>query len=145
MTQNDQNNLDILAYLRGELSGEALTRIEALIAEDADFAADVEFQRTLRQTLQGSEQAETSSEFGWARLSKAIDAEAKTQAEADILPAANDRQKPIQFWKYAALFLACAMFGQTYLMASTKSGDTNDKYFMASEICLLYTSPSPRD
>jgi len=45
MTQNDQNNLDILAYLRGELSGEERKTIETLIAEDADFAADVEFQR----------------------------------------------------------------------------------------------------
>ena len=131
MKQNDQDKPDILAYLRGELSAENSAIIEDLMAQDAEFAADVEFQRTLRTALKENAAADTASEYGWARLSKAIDTESKTNL---LLPAANDTQPSIRYWKYAAIFLACAVFGQAYLLVSSNSDDANDKYFMAGGV-----------
>ena len=130
MKQTEHNTPDILAYLRGELRAEEREVIERLIAQDPDFAANIEFQRILRETLQGGDAAETSSEFGWARLSKAIDAE----LEVNAVPAANDAPQSVRFWKYAAIVLACAVFGQTYLMVASNSDTANDKYFMAGDI-----------
>lgn len=130
MKQNDQNKPDILAYLRGELSAEDRAAIENLMGQDTEFAANVEFQRTLRATLKENVTAEAASEFGWARLSKAIDAESQT----NLLPAANDTEQSGRYWKYAAIFLACAVFGQTVLTMTTNSDDANDKYFMAGGV-----------
>ena len=130
MKQTEDNTPDILAYLRGELGDKDRAIIESLIAQDPKFAANVEFQRTLRDTLQGNDATETSSEFGWARLSKAIDAE----LDINAVPAANDTRQSGRFWKYAAIGLACAVFGQTYHMVASNSDDANDKYFMAGDI-----------
>jgi len=84
----------------------------------------------LRATLKENVTAETTSEFGWARLSKAMDGESKTNP----LPAANDTEQSGRYWKYAAICLACAVFGQTAFMMITNSDDANDKYFMAGGV-----------
>ena len=62
----------IPAFLRGELKDEIRQKIEALEAQDVDFAAEIEFQRAIKATLiSQDETSDHGHEFGWARLSKA--------------------------------------------------------------------------
>lgn len=130
MERNDQNKLNILAYLRGELSVEEQATIESLMAQDSEFAANVEFQRTLRETLQDNKSEMTGTEFGWARLSKAIDEAHKNE----IPEPANDSKSPGKIWQYAALLLACVVLGQAYFLGPKNASETNDKYFMAGDV-----------
>lgn len=126
MSYNDEHSLNIPAYLRGELSTEKRQALEALIASDPTFAADVEFQKSLRDNLKENTDNEFNTEFGWARLSKAIDADAAEQSPV----AANDSVMPSKIWQYAAALLACIAIGQGYLL-STNTSSNEDKYYIA--------------
>lgn len=126
MSKYEYLSLKIPAYLRGELSAQEQSDIERLMSKDDTFAADVRFQKTLNQVLKNNDEDETDTEFGWARLSKAIDEDRAKERPV----AANDSSKFGQFWKYAAVCLACVTIGQGLLIGAGKS-DENDKYFMA--------------
>ena len=133
MKQIDKNKLDIVAYIRGDVSADERTAIETLMRQDAEFAADVEFQKTLRATLQSNDSPELGHEFGWARLSKAIDDESQN-AQKIVPVASNVRGIPAKLWQYAAVALACVVFGQAYVIGSDRAADANDKYFMAGNV-----------
>lgn len=128
MTERDDLSLKIPAFLRGELSPEQAQEIEALAAMDADFAADLEFQKALGLNLKAGAGDDTGLEFGWARLSKAIDAET---APIEI---ANHRT-PVRLWQYAAAALACIVVGQSVFigLGADRGADkgAEDQYVMA--------------
>ena len=133
MKKFDKNKLDVAAYIRGDISADEKAAIETLMRQDAEFAADVEFQKTLRKTLQSDASPDMGHEFGWARLSKAIDQESQNP-QTSVPTASNDRPLPVRVWQYAAIALACVVFGQAYVIGSDRSADADDKYFMAGNI-----------
>jgi anti-sigma factor RsiW len=96
MTKENRDKLDIAAYIRGDISAEDEAVFEALIREDTDFAAEVAFQKTLRETLRSDAPPKQDTAFGWARLSKAIDEE--TPSSALPVPA-NDRGPRVKVWR----------------------------------------------
>lgn len=123
MTDRDAFSLKIPAFLRGELSPEEMAEIEVMAAEDLEFSADIEFQKALRLSLKEGAEPDMGLEFGWARLSKAIEADVEPPIEA-----ANDRA-PTRIWQYAAALLASIVVGQAVFMGSDKGSD--DQYVMA--------------
>ncbi len=134
MTYRDKLSLNIPAFLRGELSHAEVEEIEALAQQDPDFAADIAFQKSLRDTLKNDDVSDSGLEFGWARLSKAIDADTQgpVAAPASSPMAANDRQ-PKRFWQYAAACLACVAIGQAAFMNLRSDASSDDQYFMAGK------------
>ena len=126
MNNRDILSLKIPAYLRGELSQDEKTEIETLEATDKEFAADIEFQKSLGISLKDVGGVDPSSEFGWARLSKAID------AESDTPEAANDRA-PSRFWQYAAAILVGIVLTQTLFLTRASDIGSQDRYVMAGE------------
>lgn len=128
MTYRDELSLKIPAFLRGELSEVEIKEIETLARDDADFAADIEFQKSLGVCLKAGNRSDSSLEVGWARLSKAIDAEMEQSPAIPI--AANDRG-PKRFWQYAVACLACVVIGQAAFMTLRTADVANDQYIMA--------------
>jgi len=129
MTKFDELSLKIPAFLRGELTDVEMAEIKAFAGGNPEFAADLEFQKSLGQSLKEDAPDAQGLEFGWARLSKAIDEEPAANAVPGM--AAND-PAPSRFWQYAAAFLACMVIGQTAFMG-LGGNDSNDIYQMAGE------------
>ena len=142
MTQEETFSLLTPRYLRGELSAVEMAEFETYLNENPDFQADIEFQRNL-MAARADEPDPSGLEFGWARLSRSID-----NLESQSTAALNVETKPKNtavfggMWKIAALALACISIGQAFFISSS---DSLGQYQLASETCLLYTSPSPRD
>jgi len=136
MTQyNDEISLMIPAYLRGELSPADAAKVEAAAAVDPAVKADLNFQKTLRSTLQSDHPSTASSELDWARLSKRLDSlEAESGAKDAILPdvatVANDvPENRSRFWMYATAALALLVVGQFGFMNHLRgTADADDKY-----------------
>jgi len=134
---NDEISLLIPAYLRRELSPADMAKVEAAAAVDPSVKADLNFQRALRETLQSDQPAASSSELGWARLSRRLDA-LETEGDQDMVPmpvAANDEPlKRSRFWKYATAALAILVVGQFGFMKHLDANETVDeKYTLVSE------------
>ena len=136
MANRDDLSLKIPAYLRGELSSADAKLISSMANKDADFAADIEFQKTIRSGLKQNADTQMGLEFGWARLSKAIDedsTEAKTTDQTPVKHMADlhsPRKSPSPVWQYAAALLACIVIAQTAFMSLDRDSDPNEKYVM---------------
>ena len=133
----DETGLDILAYLRGELSPADTQRIENLAAEDLEVAADIELQRRIMAAVKTEVNDMPASEFGWARLSKAMSDEAAQGVKP--LAVSNDNNQdlshqPLRFWRIAAAALAVISLGQAGFIMSKSSGhDAAARYVTVSE------------
>ncbi len=125
----DKIGLEIPAYLRGELSPADAQRIEALAAENPEIAADIEFQKRLMSAVKENTANAPVDELGWARLSKAMNAE---NAVTDVkVKALNDNTaKPLKFWRIAAAALAVISLGQAGVIASKSSHQDNDARYV---------------
>lgn len=134
MIDRNDLSLKIPAFLRGDTSAEDTAKIEALAARDADFAADIGFQKALGQSLKEADAPDSSLEFGWARLSRAIDAQdaplAQIRPEGQAQEPANDRT-PSRLWQYAAGLLACVVIAQSLFNGPGSQPD--DQYVMAGQ------------
>lgn len=117
----DKISLMIPAYLRGELVEADRLAVEELAAKNPSIAADIEFQRGLRESLKPNEDAFEPGELGWARLSKAIEQEMPSQEQL-----VTSRPK---FWKYAAAILAVTAIGQAGVLGAIAfESDENPQY-----------------
>jgi len=74
--------------------------VESCAAENPAIAADIEFQKNLKDALKPDEAAFKPGELDWARLSKSMEQEGQVPEYA--------AQKKPQFWRYAAAILAVA-------------------------------------
>ena len=141
--------LEIPAYLRGELSAEDMARIDALAAKNPEIAADIEFQRNLMSAVKSDGDDSSASEFGWARLSKAMNADGPSDIELPQI--LNDNAKnPIKFWRIAAAALAVIGLGQAGYIASNAGSTVTDdaRYEMvtdnAFDIDVLFHDDAPQ-
>lgn len=131
----DKISLMIPAYLNGALSDAEREEVDKLAAQNPEVAADIEFQRKLKEAVKPSDTEFAPGELGWAKLSKAIQ---ETQVET---VAANDNPRQLKFWRYAAAILAVAVIGQAGMIGTMMSGDKPDaQYVTVSETPLLDNS-----
>ena len=92
MMDHDALSLKIPAYLRGELSQDEEAEIETLAGKDVNFAADISFQKAIGTVLKTESKTQTDTQFGWAKLSRAIDADVTPLTIAPT-KAINDRAR----------------------------------------------------
>lgn len=121
MTDEDRISLLIPAYLRGELSDSDRREVETLSKQNPAIAADIEFQKNLKQALSENKNDFASGELGWARLSKAIEESQPEQTKTKSQPA---------YWRYAAIALAVIAVGQTGLLSSLMVQDNPGSQYM---------------
>ena len=131
---NDEISLLIPAYLRGELSADDAKRVEHMAQENPEIQADLDFQRQLRTTLQSGRSTQPADDLGWARLSKAMDADAAVTLPP-VPNAANDvRPQRSKFWMGATAALALLAVGQFGIIAKSQSQDKDKaKYTLVSD------------
>ena len=111
-------------YVNGLLSEEDTRRIDLAAQENPEIAAEIEFCRHIKSTVNANSDENGPGELGWARLSRAISAEAKASAAPSSSP----------LWKYAAAAFGFIALGQAVmLVASTQPSSGNDVYVTASE------------
>jgi len=70
----DKNNILLMIpdYLEGRLSAQDRLIVETSIDQDAEFAAEFEFQKNIKAALLANIDINVSDELGWARLKKEI-------------------------------------------------------------------------
>ena len=100
-------------FAAGRLSPAEAAAIEREASENASTAAEIALQRALKETIaqsrfESEEAAARSGEFGWARLSRAIDQDASHNAETTSL----------KRWRYAAMIIGAVALGQTATIAT---------------------------
>ena len=131
MTHEQTYSLLIPRYLRGELSADERTEFESYRDENPDFQADIEFQRNL-MAARPDDNVPIDLEFGWAKLSRSIDAlEAEESPSLDRLAVDKPQNTSVlgNMWKIAAVMLACLSVGQALYITNSDPSE----YQLASE------------
>ena len=129
MTDEQKYSLRVPRYLRGELTADETSEFEAYVDENPDFQADIEFQRNLI-AARSDDNAPADMEFGWAKLSRSIDAldvESASFQETTIAPQSVFHVR--NMWKIAATVLGCLSIGQALYITNSETA----KYELASE------------
>lgn len=102
MTDTDKDLEQLLPfYANGTLEGEEKERVESRLAEDAEFAQELEYLKALRTKIK-EEEVNSPGDFGLARLNREIDQEL---TENTAPQAANDNQG----WRVTAIAAAIAL------------------------------------
>lgn len=115
-------------YVNGLLSEEDARRVEEAARADRETAADIAFYRNVKAAVQSGADDFTPGAFGWARLSRAIDGEARAPSRAPARSAASP------LWRYAAAALAVVALGQFALLATSGAPAPGDaRYLTASD------------
>jgi len=101
----DDADATVLAYVRGRLPAEEARRLEAEAAARPELAAEIALMRGITGTFDAEAGSPVPGELGWARLSRAIDAEPRRAAE----PAPRARPR---LWPLAASAAAAVLVWQ---------------------------------
>ena len=119
---------ELLDYVRGAASPALSGRIEALMARDPAFAAEIALMRGLKPALEGGDGGQPPGAFGWKRLEAAI---RRDEADQGRTPSPSARYGTV--WRMAAAFLGVAVLGQAAYIASTSTAVEDATYRTASE------------
>jgi len=128
MADEQTYSLLVPRYLRGELSVDEAEVFESYVDENPDFQAEIQFQRNL-MAARPEENTPVGLEFGWAKLSRSIDA---LETEESLSHKVIDTPQKARFgnmWKIAAAVLACLSVGQAIYITSSETPG----YGLASE------------
>lgn len=98
----------LVAYVRGRLSPAAAAAIDAEAAIRPEVAAEVALMRGIVEVLDEDALTPAPGELGWARLSRAMDAEARTvappaRARRPLWPLAASAAAAVLVWQVAAV------------------------------------------
>ena len=97
----------VVAYLRGRLSADEARRLEAEAASRPELAAEIALMRGIVGSFDAEASAPAPGELGWARLSRAIDAEprqgAVPRARRPLWPLAASAAAAVLVWQLAAV------------------------------------------
>ena len=128
--KNEEISLKIPAYLRGELSPAVEIKIEELAASDANFSAEIDFQRNLSTALKSEACEFTPGDMGWARLSKDM-----KSTSSGLITQENNKNSSSRIWKYAAACFAVAAVGQAGVLGNmaVSGSDEDARYIPVSE------------
>jgi anti-sigma factor RsiW len=111
-------------YAKGRLPQAEALALEAAAKADPRLAAEIALVRGVVKAGEAEAARPPSSELGWARLSRAIDAESRTS----FVP------KKFSRWQVAAVAaIAVAGWGTAAAPLLVAGKDSNDGYAMASE------------
>lgn len=103
----DQTDTDsdetLIAYVRGRLPRPAADRIAAEAADRPALAAEIALMRGIASAVEEEQREPSPGEFGWARLSRAIDAEAAAPARRPIWQFAASAAAAILLWQVVAM------------------------------------------
>jgi len=113
----------LIAYIRGRLPEDEAARLAAEAAESPALAAEIALMRGIAAAVDADAAVATPGELGWARLSRAIDAEAAR-------PAARVR-RPL--WPLAASAAAAVLVWQVVAVPLFTPGDQGPGYAPVSE------------
>ncbi|HEV7690270.1 MAG TPA: hypothetical protein VGO52_05585 [Hyphomonadaceae bacterium] len=111
-------------YAKGRLPPAEALALEAAAKSDPRLAAEIALVRGVVKAGEAEAARPSSSELGWARLSRTIDAESRTS----FVP------KKFSRWQVAAVAaIAVAGWGTAAAPLLVAGKDSNDGYVMASE------------
>ena len=111
----------LLDYVQGRLTTKEQEEIDTAILNDPKWAEELAYYKGLSDAAEPAP-VPAGQEFGWARLSKAIDQEAASVAEPVI--AANDNNP---FWKLAAFALGFVAIVQAGFLIIGNSAPISDE------------------
>jgi anti-sigma factor RsiW len=98
----------LIAYVRRRLTPEEAARVEAEAASRPELAAEIALLRGIIAAFEEDERAPVPGELGWARLSRAIDAEPRPVAapaptRRPLWPLAATAAAAVLVWQLAAV------------------------------------------
>ena len=97
----------VVAYLRGRLSADEARSLEGEAASRPELAAEIALMRGIVRSFDAEASAPAPGELGWARLSRAIDAEpgrtAVPRARRPLWPLAASAAAAVLVWQLAAV------------------------------------------
>jgi anti-sigma-K factor RskA len=97
----------VVAYLRGRLSADEARSLEAEAASRPELAAEIALMRGIVGSFDAEAASPAPGELGWARLSRAIDAEprraAAPRARRPLWPLAASAAAAVLVWQLAAV------------------------------------------
>lgn len=128
MTNEQTYSLLVPRYLRGELSPDEKADFESYMNDNPDLQADIEFQRNLI-AARPDDNTPAGMEFGWAQLSRSIDALEAEKAPSQEIMTPESMPRFGNMWKIAAAVLACLSIGQMLYITNFET----QKYELASE------------
>jgi anti-sigma-K factor RskA len=107
--QPEGDDETVIAYVRGRLTAEEARRVEAASAARPELAAEIALMRGIVGTFDTEARAPAPGELGWARLSRAIDAEPRRvaapapRARRPLWPLAASAAAAVLVWQLAAV------------------------------------------
>lgn len=126
--EHDTREAGIQAYALGWLSAQDMAELDRLAQSDPALYAELALARAMAQARADDPQRGAASDLGWARLSRAIDAQAAPPPRASWLPDRFTR------WQTAAAVLAAVAVWQFAAVPhlTGEHGDASAGYGMAS-------------
>ncbi|MBO6506598.1 MAG: hypothetical protein JJ850_01580 [Kordiimonadaceae bacterium] len=123
MPQDEGLTIRLADYVRGTLTDEERAQVEADAAADPMVAAELATLKGVASALKSDTPPIAGKEFGWARLSRAIDAEAASSAASSN----------IVKWQIAAAIFGFLAVGQTLVYTSGFFDSAEDQFGLAGE------------
>jgi len=115
----------LLDYVQGRLTTQEKEAIDTAILNDPKWAEELAYYKGLSNASEPAP-VPAGQEFGWARLSKAIDQE--TESMADPVIAANDNNP---FWKLAAFAMGLVAIVQAgFLLIGTPASISEEPIYV---------------
>jgi len=122
---------DLLDYVRGAAPPALSERIEAAMARDPAFKAEIALMRGLKPALQGAETGPSSAEFGWRRLEAEIRRDGAQPRSTPLL-------RQVAILRIAAVLLLVVGLGQAGYIASLLSTGEEPTYHTATKATEAY-------
>lgn len=131
MAGNPFSEDDLLEYVRGTASSVLSERIEAEIARDPAFKAEIALMRGLKPALESADTGPSSAEFGWRRLEAEIRREGAQPRNTPLL-------RQVGFLRVAAVLLLVVGLGQAGYIASLLNTGEEPTYHTATKATEAY-------
>jgi anti-sigma factor RsiW len=122
---------DLLDYVRGAASPALAERIEATMARDPAFKAEIALMRGLKPALEGADTGPSSAEFGWRRLEAEIRRDGAQPRGAPLL-------RQVAILRVAAVLLVIVGLGQAGYIASLLNTGEEPTYHTATKATEAY-------
>lgn len=117
---DEAKSVRLLDYVQDRLDADSRAEVEAAVVGNTDLADELAYYQGLANAGELAE-PQTDHEFGWARLSKAIETETDISSTPPL--AANDNS---QLWRIATFALGLVALVQAGLLLGTSPASMED-------------------